>query len=288
MSLAPPPEIFDRRRVQRARARAAARFHESDFLHRRAMADIVDRLETVTRDFPKALFYGAGDLVEMLTPACGVGLILHSDLAAERLSGEPPRLVFDEENPPFAPGSLDLIVSLLTLHDVNDPLAALGRAREALKPDGLFIAALFGEETLRELRTAFYEAESELTGGVSPRLPPFAGLKDLGALLQRAGFALPVADLDTVSVRYGEPLRLLRDLQQMGETNTLKARPKPLSREVAAAALHRFAEKGGAARFDIVYLTGWAPHPGQQKAMKPGSAQASMADAVRAAGGAKS
>lgn len=284
MSLRQPPQIFDRARIRKARQRNAARFPNHDYLHRRAMADIVDRLETVTRDFPSALFYGAGDLVDMLTPACGAGRIVHADLAPGRLGQRRPAAAFDEEASPLAPESFDLVVSLLTLHDANDLVGALGQWRRALKPDGLFIAALFGEETLVELKAALFAAETELSGGVAPRIPPFAGVKDLGAALQRAGFALPVADIDNVTVRYGEPLRLLRDLQGMGETNSLTVRSRPLSRRLISRALRLFAEGGGSVRFDIVYLTGWAPHPDQQKPLKPGSAKHSFEAAVKGAG----
>ncbi|MGE0408531.1 MAG: class I SAM-dependent methyltransferase [Amphiplicatus sp.] len=280
----PPPEIFDRTRLRHAREKTAPLFHAHDFLHRRAMADIVDRLESVTRSFERAAFYGVGELVDLLTPECGVGWTLHADLAAERTDGRRPALVADEERSPFAPESLDLVVSLLTLHDANDLVGALAQWRAALKPDGLFIAALFGEETLCELKSALYRAESELAGGVSPRLPPFASLKDLGSALQRAGFALPVADLDHVTVRYGEPLRLLKDLKGMGETNALKTRARPLGRRAIAQTLRQFAAEGGAARFDIVYLTGWAPHESQPVPLKPGSARRSLAEAVRKSG----
>ncbi|MEX0644528.1 MAG: methyltransferase domain-containing protein, partial [Parvularculaceae bacterium] len=191
-----------------------------------------------------------------------------------------PAVVADEERGPFAPQSVDLVVSLLTLHDANDIVGALAQHRAALKPDGLFLAALFGEETLLELKEAFYAAEAELSGGVSPRIPPFSGVRDLGQALQRAGFALPVVDVDKVAVRYGEPLRLLKDLRGMGESASLQARSRPLGRTLLARALRRFAERG-VAHFDIVYLTGWAPHASQQKPLAPGSATGSLADAVR-------
>lgn len=283
MSAPMTPQIFDRERVRRARERSARGFARHDFLHRRAMADIVDRLETVTRSFETAAFHGVGDLASMLTPACGVGRIIHADLARARLGAWGPRLVADEERSPFAPGSLDLIVSLLTLHGANDLVGALAQHRASLKPDGLFIAALFGEDTLRELKGAFYAAEAELAGGASPRFHPLASVRDLGQALQRAGFALPVADVDPVAVRYREPMRLIRDLKGMGETNALKAGGRALTRAIAARALALFAEAGGTARFDIIYLTGWAPAPGQQKPLKPGSAAHSLEAAVKAA-----
>lgn len=270
-----PPLIFDRRLHARRRARAASAFAAHDFLHRRAMEDIVDRLETVTRSFPRALFYGAGDLKAMLTPRCGVGDIVDGDLVRARLPEGGVSLIFDEEASPFAPSSFDLIVSLLTLHAANDLVGALTQMRLALKPDGLLIAALFGEETLKELRAALYEAEAEFAGGVSPRVAPFASVRDLGGALQRAGFALPVADVDHVDVRYESPLRLIEDLRGMGETNCLRRRGRGLRRDALAAAMARLSE-AGRITFDLVTLTGWAPHPDQPKPLKPGSAQHSL------------
>ncbi len=245
------------------------------------MEDVVDRLETVKRDFPCALFYGVGALKSALTPACGVGEIIEADLAAERLTpGAGSALVYDEERAPFAPRSFDLIVSLLTLHMANDPVGALTQMRLALKPDGLLIAVLFGEETLAELRAALYESECGIVGGVSPRIAPFASVRDLGGALQRAGFALPVADLDRVRVRYQAPEKLLRDLRGFGETNCLAGRGRGLRRDVLAGAMERLGP-GRTATFALITLTAWAPHPGQPKPLKPGSAKRSLAEAVR-------
>ncbi|MEQ1930021.1 MAG: methyltransferase domain-containing protein [Parvularculaceae bacterium] len=277
------PRIFNRRRWARARARASRGFSAFDFLHRRAFADVIDRLESASRSFDDALIYGAGDLASTLTPKAEVNRYALADIAAERLPLEPDaaRAVFDEERSPLAAGRFDLIVSLLTLHAANDLIGALAQYRVALKPDGLFIAALFGEETLRALRAALYTAETELAGGVSPRIAPFATLKDLGAALQRAGFALPVADVDNVEVRYEEPQRLISDIRGMGEAGFFDASRRPLTRDLLAAALQQFERAGGVERFDIVYLTGWAPHPGQQKPLQPGSAAHSLERAVR-------
>lgn len=281
---ATPPEIFSRAAVRRARARAASGFSEHDFLHRRAMADIVDRLETTTRRFETALFYGAGLLTGLLTPACGVGRIVSADLAPERLGPGADALAFDEEASPLAPESFDLIVSLLTLHRANDLVGALAQHLLALKPDGLFIGVLFGEETLSAFKASLFEAEAAVTGGASARIAPFGMLKDLGAALQRAGFALPVADIDRAVVDYREPARLLSDLRGMGESGGLKSAPRGLRRDVLGAALAAFAARGARAQFDMIYLTGWAPHPDQQKPLKPGSAKASLAEAVKRAG----
>jgi SAM-dependent methyltransferase len=276
---APPPKIFNRRLYARRRARAAAAFPAHDFLHQRAMKDVVDRLETVTRDFPLALFHGAGDLLCMLTPEAGVGAVINADLAARRLGGAGPHLVFDDEQCPLAAESFDLIVSLLMLHAANDLVGALVQMRRALKPDGLFIAVLFGEDTLREVRQAFYEAETELAGGVSPRVAPFAAVRDLGGALQRAGFALPVADLDRVEVAYRDAARLFADLRGMGETSCLADRGRALRRDTLALATAKLAATP-TIEFDLVTLTGWAPHESQQKPLKPGSAEYSLARAV--------
>lgn len=278
-----PPQIFDRRLYARRRARAAKGFSAFDFLHLRVMEDVIDRLESVTRGFPLAAFDGAGALADMLTPDCGVDEAVSLDLAPERLPAQGRRLAADAEALPFKPESLDLFVSILTLHAANDLVGALAQARMALKPDGLFIAAIFGEETLGALRAALYAAEAEITGGASARIAPFAGVKDYGAALQRAGFALPVADIDKVSVTYDEPLKLLKDLRGMGETRALKTKAAPLRRDVVMRALALFAETGGTERFEIVYLTGWAPHQSQQKPLKPGSAQISLKDAIKGA-----
>ncbi len=291
-----PLQIFDRARIYRARARSAAGFKVFDFLHVRAMDDIIDRLAAVTRTFDRALAYGASGLAAALMERCKVGAVVLADLAEGRIGAGPPaaaadaalsicepRVVFDEERSPLAPESFDLIVSALTLHAANDVVGALAQWRATLKPDGLFLAALFGEGTLKELRQAFYVAETQLSGGVSPRIAPFAGVRDLGNALQRAGFALPVADVDSVAVRYADPMKLLRDLRGMGEAGALAARGPPLTRRLLAMALENFADLGGVATFDIVYLTGWAPHPAQPKPLKPGSAAASLAAAVKSA-----
>jgi len=245
------------------------------------MDDIVDRLETVTRDFSRALFIGAGPLADRITPACSVSEIIHMDGAPARLPPAGPRITGDEENLPFAPGSLDLIVSILNLHAANDPLGALIQARQALKPDGLYIAAAFGEGTLKRYRTALQQAEIEITGGLSARIAPFAAVQDFGNALSRAGFALPVTDVDTVNVQYTDPMSLIRDLRGMGETGALASRPAPLNRDTAAASFAKFADSGGEEYFVIVYLTGWAPAASQPRPLKPGSATASLKDAVR-------
>lgn len=245
------------------------------------MADIVDRLESTTRSFERALFYGVSGLEALITPGCGVGALVVADLAPARTGPAGARLVFDEERSPLAPASFDLIVSILTLHSANDLVGALVQHRMALKPDGLFIAALFGEQTLSFWRRALIAAESAARSGAGARVAPFAGVKDLGQALQRAGFALPVADVDTALAVYRDPRNLVADLRGMGEAALLSSRARPLTREIAAAAFAEFAASGGEERFDVVYLTGWAPHESQQKPLRPGSARRSLESAIK-------
>jgi SAM-dependent methyltransferase len=197
------------------------------------------------------------------------------------------RVVADEEALPFADNTLDLVVSGLSLQAVNDLPGVLAQIRRALKPDGLFLAALLGGDTLAELRQSFAMAESELDGGVSPRVSPFADLRDLGALLQRAGFALPVTDVDRITVRYATPLGLLHDLRRMGAANPLAERRRvPLRRATLMRAMEvyaaRFADPDGRVRasFDVMWLSGWSPHESQQKPLRPGSAKKRLADAL--------
>lgn len=251
------------------------------------------RLEAILRDFPRAVDLGArnGAFAEALAAsdaASRVGLLFEADLSGAMLAGRAGmRLVADEERLPFAPASLDLIVSSLSLHWANDVVGALVQARLALKPDGLFIGALFGGATLTELRQALTAAELELTGGAGPRVSPFADPSDAAGLLQRAGFALPVADVDRVTVRYDHPLKLMTDLRRMGETSVLAERhPRPLTRKVLGRAFEiyqrDFAGPDGriAATFEILTLTGWSPSEIQQKPLRPGSAKMRLADAL--------
>lgn len=274
-----PPTLFDRNRARQHRQRSARHFHKADFLHQRAMADIVDRLETVTRSFPQAAFFGAGKLVTQVTDACGVGRSLIVDNAPARLTGSGRgnlRLVADEDNLPFAPASLDLAVSLLTLHRIDDIIGTLIQYRQALKPDGLFIAAVFSGDTLSTLKQAFLEAESTQKSGAGRRVYPFADVRQWGNALSRAGFTLPVTDIDPVTIRYEQPDRLFTDLRHMGETSAFRGPVPPLTRTVVAEVLARLAAQEAPILFEITYLTAWAPHPDQPKPLKPGSATMSM------------
>jgi len=291
-----PPRIFDRDLHRRRLDRAAAGY--AGFLKARAADDAADRLSAVLHQFPLALDLGARDgaFARALagTPAeQRVGTIIEADLSERMLrstgaaSRAALRLVADEEWLPFAPESLDLVVSLLSLHWTNDLVGALVQIRRALKPDGLFIGALFGAATLTELRQSLIEAEAEVSGGAGLRVSPFADGYDMAGLLQRAGFALPVSDVDRVTVRYDHPLKLMADLRAMGETNALVDRAdRPLSRPVLARAFEIYRQRFGLpdgripATFEILTATGWAPHPSQQQPLKPGSAKMRLADAL--------
>ena len=276
------PIIFDRLLQRRRRSRAAAL--PANFLLDHVAGELADRLSVVLRRFNVGVDLGTpGDAVRRSLRRLGAGMIVGADVIAR---GK-PFVVADEEALPFRDSSLDLVVSGLALHFANDLPGVLAQIRRALKPDGLFLAALLGGETLTELRQAFAEAESEIEGGASPRVAPFADLRQIGALLQRVGFALPVTDVERVTVRYSSVFDLMHDLRRMGAANTLVARRRvPLRRttlmQMADVYARRFADADGRIRttFDIVWLSGWAPHPNQQQPLRPGSAKARLADAL--------
>ncbi len=287
------PVIFDRALHARRLDRAAAHFERADFLERRAAEDLVERLEVVNRRFDLALELGArgGSLPAALaaSPAAAkVGGLVRCGLSPAMLARTPGlRVVGDEERLPFGPATFDLVVSCLSLHWVNDLVGALIQVRRCLKPDGLFLGAMLGGATLSELRACLLEAEVRVRGGAGPRVSPFADITDAGALLQRAGFALPVVDTDQVRVRYDHPLALLADLRAMGETSVLVDRPAtPLTRAVLFHAFDLYAERHALpdgrieATFEILTITGWAPHPDQPKPLRPGSAKMRLADAL--------
>jgi SAM-dependent methyltransferase len=288
------PRIFDRALHARRLDRASAGFGAAAFLKARAAGDLVERLVAINRTFPVAADLGARDGAfarALAEDAPGkVGWLAETDLSRAMLGDRPgPRLVADEERLPFAPRSLDLVASSLALHGVNDLVGALIQIRRALKPDGLFLGALLGGATLTELRQSLTEAETRARGGAGPRVSPFVDARDGAALLQRAGFALPVVDTDTVTVRYDHLLKLLADLRAMGETAALFDRPRaPLTKRIvedmAAIYADRFGAPDGkvAATFEIITLTGWAPHPEQQKPLARGSAKMRLGDALGA------
>ena len=279
--------IFDRALLRQRRRRAAA-LGPATFLLDRVADELAERLAAVLRRFELAVDLGTpGDAVcNALMRLESVGRVIAADVMPDTARGE-IFVAVDEEALPFGDATLDLVVSALALQFVNDLPGVLVQIRRALKPDGLLLAALLGGETLTELRQSFAEAESDIEGGVSPRVAPFADLRDLGALLQRAGFALPVTDVDRVTVRYDSAFGLMHDLRRMGATNALLARRRtPLKRatlqRMAEIYAQRFADDDGRLRatFEIIWLSGWAPHPDQQQPLKPGSAKARLADAL--------
>lgn len=279
-----PPRIFDAVRRQARLARSAARFPQADFLHARAAANAAESLEAILRDFPVAVDLsahpGVFDAAVRCSDAAGrVGPIQTPVSLAQRAAPGADVL-------PLADASIDLVVSLLTLHWANDLPGALAQIRRALKPDGLFIGTLFGAGTLKELRAVLTEVELEERGGAQARVSPFADGYDGAALLQRAGFALPVSDVDRFIVRYTDLFALIRDLRAMGETNVLHGRVRPLSRRIVARAAALYAERYGLddgripATFEIIHLAGWKPHDSQQKPLPRGSAKTRLADAL--------
>jgi SAM-dependent methyltransferase len=260
----------------------------ADFLMRRVAEDLAERLSTVGRDFPEAaaLFCQTSAAADILRKSGKVANVRRVEADTVLLAGEDGS-VAAPETVPLPAESIDLAISLLSLHSVNDIPGMLVQIRRALRPNGLFLGALPGSGTLAELRESLLLAETELFGGASPRVAPFVDVRDAGGLLQRAGFALPVADTEPVRVRYGSMFELMRDLRAMGETSVLAARSRrPASPRFFARAAEiyaeRFAEADGRipATFQIVWLSGWAPHASQQKPLRPGSATARLADAL--------
>jgi len=265
MSQAP---LTDRPALLRARARALRQPEPALFLHHEAILDVQERLALVNRTFTApAVVTGFPSLWQSAFPAA--------------------RVVEDAEVLDLTPGAHDLVVHALALHWANDPVGQIIQCRRALRPDGLFLGLMFGGQTLHELRASLAEAESQTLGGLSPRVLPMADIRDLGALLQRAGLALPVADSFTRQVAYHDLIHLAADLRGMGETNALSARhrripPRDLFARAARTYAQAFPAEGDRIRatFEILCLTGWAPHDSQQKPLRPGSAAQRLADAL--------
>ena len=286
-----PHLLFDRRLLRARRARFAPEIAAHEFLLSHVAREIAERVGLVLRSFPLALDLGAyhGLLGQKVAALPSVGDMLYAESAYALAALCPrPSLVCDEDLLPFKEASLNLIVSGLALHRVNDLPGALVQIRRALCPDGLFIASLLGSRSLIELRQVLIEAEAETEGGVSPRVAPFGDVRDYGALLQRAGFALPVADAEVLKVPYPSPRELMREIRVLGGGNVLSERSKaPLSRrtldhaEAIYRERHATSAGGVGATFEIVYLFGSGPDPSQQKPLKPGSAAARLADALR-------
>jgi SAM-dependent methyltransferase len=272
----PAPILFDRA-LLRARQNRARRSGPATFLLDRVAEDLGERLHAVLREFKSAADLGAmGDQVRNAL-AGRVDQLALVDVPEQ-----------ESEPLPFQPESLDLVVSALAFQFVNDLPGVLAQIRRALRPDGLLLAAMIGGDTLTELRQSFAAAEAELEGGVSPRVAPFADLRDIGALLQRAGLALPVTDVDRIVVRYDSAFALMQDLRRMGATNILVERRRTPTRRatmlrMAQIYAERFADADGRIRatFDVIWLSGWAPHESQQKPLRPGSAKAGLAEAVK-------
>jgi SAM-dependent methyltransferase len=277
--------LFDTKLIVARRLRALRMADPSAlFLMRRVAEDLEDRLSTVGRQFGRAV------AIHSFTPHAGEAVLASGRAQnVERLEADPlflggeAGLIGEPGHVPLAPESIDLAVSLLSLHEVNDLPGLLIQIRRALKPDGLFLAAFPGAGTLAELRDSLLAAETEIYGGASPRVIPFADVRDAGALLQRAGLALPVSDVDTLTVRYDTMFHLMRDLRAMGATNALADRSRrPATRRLLERAAEiyaeRFSDPDGRIRatFSIVWLSGWAPDPSQQKPLRPGSAKVSL------------
>ena len=280
------PLIFDRRLHALRRDRASATVGQVAPVLEAAAERLLDRLDDIARRFSRALEIGGRGVVAPLLRARGVGFVASLDLSP-RMAAHAGGLAVagDEEWLPFGAESFDLVVANLSLHWVNDLPGALVQIRRALKPDGLFLASLPGLGTLQPLRQALAAAETEARGGLSPRVSPFPELRDLAALLQRAGFALPVADAEDIPLAYTTPMGLIRDLRAAGETNAILARdPRPAPRAMFAAALGALARPGDSIPMPLrlLVMTGWAPHESQSKPARPGSANARLADALGA------
>jgi SAM-dependent methyltransferase len=286
-----PMTVFDRRRLRRHRDRAAPALAAHDFLLREVGSRLDDRLRDINRAFTSVLDLGchAGQTTNAIEALRHAECVVHGDLSlAMARRAAAPAVVCDEEFLPFGPETFDLVVSNLILHWTNDLPGALLQLRRALRPDGLILAAMLGEDTLVELRECLMDAEIETAGGISPRISPFASVRDAGGLLQRAGFALPVVDRDRIVVTYENVFKLFGDLRGMGETNALTEQLRHFTRRstiMRAAEIYqaRFAGEDGRlpATFDIVYLHGWAPHESQQKPLAPGSATTRLARALQ-------
>jgi SAM-dependent methyltransferase len=276
MTLAHAPILFDR--VLLARRQRRAGLAPETFLLERVIEDMMDRLAAVNRAF--------ADVADVWTPSGALEAAVAGRFRSfKRLT--PP---LGAEELALAPQSLDLALSALAFQFVNDVPGVLAQIGQALRPDGLLLAAMIGGDTLTELRQSFAAAEAECEGGVSPRVAPFADLRDIGALLQRAGFALPVTDVDRVVVRYANAFGLMQDIRRMGAANVLVERRRAPTRRatmlrMAEVYSERFADQDGRIRatFDIIWLSGWAPHQSQQKPLRPGSAKASLEQAVKQA-----
>lgn len=287
MQKPPEIEVFDRAALKRARYRASKSDASYYFLHDWSYKQIAERLLDVTREFETALQIGVRGNTQEILDTNKIKTLITTELVGGA-ECQKPSLIADEEFIPIKDQSLDLVFSALNLHSVNDLPGTLLQIKRALKDDGLFIAALFGGETLHELRTSLLHAETALKDGISPRVFPFADKQQMGALLQRADFALPVIDSEIITVTYDNMFKLMHDLRLMGEGNIIKERSRvnpgrAFFMEAAQYYAEHFSEPDGriVASFEIIFLLGWAPHASQQKPLVPGSAQHKLADALK-------
>ncbi len=284
--------LFDRMLLRQRRKRLTSlNWAHSRFLFDEISERLADRMLDVSKPFARVLDLGChgGSFGQNLEQTGRVSEIIQADLSDDLMSSSisGARVVMDEECLPFAAQSFDLIGSVLSLHWANDLPGCLIQICRCLKADGLFLGAVFGAETLQELKECLVSAELEISGGISPRISPFVDVRDAGSLLQRAGFALPVTDTDTLTLKYKNAFALMHELRAMGETNALFERQKTVtSRQIfmRAAALYqeKYQDADGLipATFQIVYLSGWAPHESQQQPLKPGSATSSLKDVL--------
>ena len=266
-----PNEIFDQEHIRRVKKRASSLGNDFDFLRTEVADRMLERLDEINRPFREIFCFGTLPEMSVRAPKAMID-IYH----------QTPKDLLNAQNAPY-----DLIISNLFLHWINDLPGFLIQANQALKADGLFVASMFGGDTLQELRQSFIRAEAEIMGGASPRVSPFADIRDIGGLLQRARFALPVTDMDTITVNYDHPIKLMQDLRGMGETNALNDRSRKfLRRDVMMRTceiyMQDYANEDGRipATFQIIYMTGWHPHESQQKPLKPGSGQVNLRDAL--------
>jgi len=282
--------LFDRKLLRSRRSRAASGDWEKNrFLFDEVADRLAERILDISKQFDLALDLGChgGSFGKMLKMQGRISHLISADLSPDLMvpHAEGIKVVADEEFLPFAPRSFDLIGNVLGLHWTNDLPGALVQIARALKPDGLFLGAMYGIESLSELKWSLTQAELEVKGGMSPRISPFTDVRDAGSLLQRAGFALPVTDVDVLTLKYPNAFALMQELRGMGEANALVERQKTLTgRKVLLRAAEiyqeKFADDDGLipATFQVIYLAGWAPHENQQKALKPGSGQTNLKD----------
>ena len=288
-----PPRLFDRGLLRQRRDRAGREFLDYDFLHARVADDLLDRVESISREFETCLVLGGGGavsraLAERPEARAKIGTLFEADLSPKMAGlSAGPSLALDEEVLPIKEASVDLVLSCLSLHWTNDLVGALIQINYALKPDGFFAGALLGGATLSELRTALAAADEAEDRAAPRRISPFADTIDMAGLVSRAGFTMPVSDVDRITARYGDAFVLMRDLRNMGETNVLFERTrrpgtKTLFVSAAQAYAVEHAEEDGKipATFEVINFAGWAPHPDQPKPKRPGSAKVRLADAL--------